>query len=766
MKRLFKFRTLIVVSILAVLVVNRLFAHRNIERLNDDLKEVAHTHHVLDLTSDVLTAVLDAESGQRDFLITGSDTSLQPYQAALTRVDTRLQQLSDATQDNPRQQQRIAMLGDLIDAHLSRLKTAIELRRQDERLAQLSVVGTQGKEQLDAIRSLIGEMKDEETALLTERNVRSNSTYQFAILTNLVTAIAALIIFLTYVVLLNRSLAARQSHTEAIQSAHQKLQAEMRERSHAEQALRESERIYRAIGESIDYGIWLCDPDGKNTYTSPSFLRLVGLTQQQCSEFGWGAVLHPDDAERTIEAWKECVRARSMWDRENRFRGRDGAWHPVLARGVPVEDEEGRLVCWAGINLDIGRMKQAEKKLQQAHDELEMRVEQRTTELTSVNEVLQREVREHAIAAGRLCERAEEIEALMDILPIAVCIAHDPACHTITGNSAAYELMRLHPGMNLSRTTMPDEVPADFRALLNGSELSPAELPMQRAVTARLPVRDAEFELVRADGSVRHIYADAVPLFDNAGNVRGGIATCIDVTERRALEESDRRRQQDRLSSLATLAAGIAHEINNPVGTILLAAEMGLASDERARQALTDIAADARRCGEIVRNVLQFARGETMERQPADLNAAVSAACNAVADYVRGHECLLHVALDAGLPQLEINARGIEQVVENLVRNAAEASTAGGMIDVLTEAHDKSILIVVRDQGAGIAPDALRRIREPFFTTRRNRGGTGLGLSIANSIVTDHNGTLRFQTTPGKGTSVTIELPKTWPLKT
>jgi signal transduction histidine kinase len=395
-----------------------------------------------------------------------------------------------------------------------------------------------------------------------------------------------------------------------------------------------------------------------------------------------------------------------------------------------------------------------------------MRVEQRTTELTSVNEVLQREVREHAIAAGRLCERAEEIDALMDILPIAVCIAHDPACHTITGNSAAYELMRLHPGMNLSRTTMPDEVPADFRALLNGSELSPAELPMQRAVTARLPVRDAEFELVRADGSVRHIYADAVPLFDNAGNVRGGIATCIDVTERRALEESDRRRQQDRLSSLATLAAGIAHEINNPVGTILLAAEMGLASDERARQALTDIAADARRCGEIVRNVLQFARGETMERQPADLNAAVSAACNAVADYVRGHECLLHVALDAGLPQLEINARGIEQVVENLLRNAAEASTAGGMIDVLTEAHNKSILIVVRDQGAGIAPDALRRIREPFFTTRRNRGGTGLGLSIANSIVTDHNGTLRFQTTPGKGTSVTIELPKTWPLKT
>jgi PAS domain S-box-containing protein len=765
MKRLSKFRTFIVVSILAVLVANRVFAHRNIERLSDDLKQVAHTHHVLDLSSDVLTAVLDAESGQRDFLITGNDTSLQPYQAALTRIDDRLRQLSDATQENPRQQQRVAALTDLIAAHLARLKADIDLRRQDEKLAQDSGVGKQGKEQMAAIRSLISEMKDDETALLAERNIRSNSTYQFAIVTNLVTAIAALTIFLTFVVLLSRSLAARQSHTEAIQSAHQKLQAEMRERSLAEQALRESERIYRAIGESIDYGIWLCDPEGKNTYVSPSFLRLVGLTQQQCSEFGWSAVLHPDDAERTIEAWKEFVRTRGTWDREHRFLGRDGAWHPVLARGVPVEDENGRLVCWAGINLDISRMKQAEKKLQQAHDELETRVEQRTTELTSVNEVLQREVREHAIAAGRLRERAEEIEALMDILPIAVCIAHDPSCHTITGNSAAYELMRLPPGTNLSRTTLPDEAPADFRATLNGGELSPDELPVQRAVATRLPVHNAEFELIRADGSVRHVYADAVPLFDNAGNVRGGIASCIDVTERRALEESDRRRQQDRLSSLATLAAGIAHEINNPVGTILLAAEMGLASDERARQALTDIAADARRCGEIVRNVLQFARGEPMERQPADLNAVVQTACNAVAEYVRGRECLLHVALNTDLPRLEVNSRGIEQVVENLLRNAAEASSAGGTIDVYTETNGNSILIVVRDQGAGIPPDALRRVREPFFTTRRNRGGTGLGLSIADSIVTDHNGTLRFQTAPGKGTTVTIELPKSWPLK-
>jgi PAS domain S-box-containing protein len=132
------------------------------------------------------------------------------------------------------------------------------------------------------------------------------------------------------------------------------------------QALRNSERLYRAIGESINYGVWVCEPDGRNIYASESFLKLVGLTQEQCSNYGWGDVLHPDDAARTIEAWKECVAAEGTWDIEHRFRGVDGAWHPILARGVPVRNERGEILCWAGINLDIGRLKEAEAALRES----------------------------------------------------------------------------------------------------------------------------------------------------------------------------------------------------------------------------------------------------------------------------------------------------------------------------------------------------------------------------------------------------------------
>ena len=138
------------------------------------------------------------------------------------------------------------------------------------------------------------------------------------------------------------------------------------ERGEAEKALQDSERLYHAIGESIDFGVWVCSPDGKNIYLSESFLRLVGRTQEQCTGYGWLQTLHPDDVERTKAAWQQCVATMGQWDVEHRIRGADGGYHPVLSRGVPVRDEQGEVVCWAGINLDVSRMRQAEDALREA----------------------------------------------------------------------------------------------------------------------------------------------------------------------------------------------------------------------------------------------------------------------------------------------------------------------------------------------------------------------------------------------------------------
>ena len=128
----------------------------------------------------------------------------------------------------------------------------------------------------------------------------------------------------------------------------------------AEDSLRNSERIYRAIGESINYGIWISDPDGRNIYASPSLLVLVGMTQQEFSDNGWMRVIHPEDSGATVAAWQHFVHKGTFWERENRFFGTDGNWHHILTRGAPIRDEQGKVLYWAGINLDIQKLKETE----------------------------------------------------------------------------------------------------------------------------------------------------------------------------------------------------------------------------------------------------------------------------------------------------------------------------------------------------------------------------------------------------------------------
>ena len=134
-------------------------------------------------------------------------------------------------------------------------------------------------------------------------------------------------------------------------------------RRQAEDALRQSERIYRTIGESIDYGVWICDGSGRNTYASPSLLKLVGVTQDHFSEFGWQLILHPDEIQPTLSAWQECVRDGRFWEREMCVRTAQGGWHYILVRGGPIRDARDKIIYWAGIALDIQHRKESEAAL-------------------------------------------------------------------------------------------------------------------------------------------------------------------------------------------------------------------------------------------------------------------------------------------------------------------------------------------------------------------------------------------------------------------
>ena len=135
------------------------------------------------------------------------------------------------------------------------------------------------------------------------------------------------------------------------------------ESKRAERALKESEQLYRTIGETIPYGVWVTDASGYCTYVSPSFLEMVGMTMDQIQQFGWLHLLPSEDVEPTKKHWFHCVQTGEAFEHEHRFKSIDGSYRSVLAIGRPVRDEDGNIINWAGLNLDITERKKSEQEL-------------------------------------------------------------------------------------------------------------------------------------------------------------------------------------------------------------------------------------------------------------------------------------------------------------------------------------------------------------------------------------------------------------------
>jgi two-component system NtrC family sensor kinase len=211
------------------------------------------------------------------------------------------------------------------------------------------------------------------------------------------------------------------------------------------------------------------------------------------------------------------------------------------------------------------------------------------------------------------------------------------------------------------------------------------------------------------------------------------------------------------------MAAGVAHEINNPLGGILLYSNLVLEDippDSPARENMQKIIYQTNRSKRIVQSLLDFARAPTGEMLPLNINSVIDSSLGLVRDQAMFHGIEIKKCLAEDLPEVIGDKSRLEDVFLNLFINAADAMKGGGTLTITTvPGLDNSVKILVSDTGKGIEKKDLPHIFEPFFTTKEPGQGTGLGLPIAYGIVRKHNGLIDAESTPGKGTTFIVSLP-------
>jgi two-component system NtrC family sensor kinase len=222
--------------------------------------------------------------------------------------------------------------------------------------------------------------------------------------------------------------------------------------------------------------------------------------------------------------------------------------------------------------------------------------------------------------------------------------------------------------------------------------------------------------------------------------------------------------QSERLASLGMLAAGVAHEVNNPLGGILALTVLSvedMREDDPNRENLEEVVRQTERCRDIVRGLLEFSRQSKGNTEPVDLNAVLEDTLSLVGKQAMFFNIHVVERLDPQLPPVLADRSQFQQVFMNILMNAVQAMDERGTITIMTrhEAVADSVEVAISDTGHGIPPEQIDRIFDPFFTTKASGQGTGLGLSIAYGIVTTHRGTISVQSEVGIGSTFTIRMP-------
>ncbi len=478
-------------------------------------------------------------------------------------------------------------------------------------------------------------------------------------------------------------------------------------------ASRRNEARFTELFETLQEGIYIVTPEDQIVDANPALVRILGyeskaeLLAKKVSE------IFPDDAlRRTVR--HEVERQPVLEGREVVLVRKDGVPITCLNTAAAVRDPSGKIIRYQGALMDITSRREIERKL---HKQQEF--------------------------AHRLVDSFPDLILVLDTKLNYTFVS--PRCREVLG----YDLAEAAE-MKLGGRTHPEDAP---KLLSLYHDL----------IAGRKSLGSMEVRVRNKQGEWRRILFNFSPLADEIGKIEGVVLSGRDVTDLKRMEEQ--LIQAEKLAAMGQMLAGVAHELNNPLTAILGVTELvrereGLDAAMKRQLDLTH--RQARRAARIVQNLLEFSRPASPQKKPVDLSSIIERTLQLHEHSLRRNRVECDFTPQPDLPPIVGDANQLIQVFLNLISNAEQAIREvreSGRIQIRIAPAGRNLVATVQDDGVGIAPEAMPRIFDPFYTTKRPGGGTGLGLSICLSLIREHGGTIQAESLPGGGSAFSVYVP-------
>jgi PAS domain S-box-containing protein len=497
------------------------------------------------------------------------------------------------------------------------------------------------------------------------------------------------------------------------------LSQEIYEREKAEEEVRRSEKRYRLLAENATDIIWTVDITDmeKLTYVSPSVYRLLGYSVSEALSKNIQELFTPLSYEITMDTFQQEYEALASKKKnapgpltfEVDMKHKNGKTVPVELNCDLYREEDGRVCGILVIARDISERKLVEEKLKHAAEEW--------------------------------CTTFDSITSLVSI--------HDMNHRIVRVNKAFADAFNLK---------QEEIIGKHCYEVFHGMKEPIYGCPHVMCMKSR---KTENYELYLPDKEIYYNITTS-PMYNKLGEVTGSVHIARDITERKQMEQ--RLILSDRLASIGELVSGVAHELNNPLTSIIGFSQLikdGQAGND-IEEDLNIVYSEAQRAAAIVKNLLTFARKHAPVKQAGQINNVINEVIKIRAYEQKVNNITLKTEFGENLPEVMLDYFQMQQVFMNIIVNAENAMLTAhnrGTLTIRTQCIGDTIKIVVSDDGPGIEKKNLDRIFTPFFTTKDIGKGTGLGLSICHGIIKEHGGNIYVESEPGKGASFIIELP-------